>query len=147
MRVLKVALAIVPSYKYIDPALEAELAYTGTSLTYDGSIPSSYGMDFLEVRLDPSVQGQALTLYFQGQGSQARFNVQIWMLGPGYAEPRAVTSRPETLPQNPHGSYSHFVPQVDTTAANRLALIVTRLDPHETADPLGSYTITAKPAG
>lgn len=39
------------------------------------------------------------------------------------------------------------IPQVDTTAYDRLALIVTRLDSDETTDPLGSYSITLDSQG
>jgi hypothetical protein len=135
-----------PERMYVEPPLAAELAYSGVALTHSGAVPSSYGTDLLEVTLDRSVQGQGLTVRFRAEGSQARFSVQIWKLGPGYAKPSPVTSRPESLPQNADGSYSYFIPQVDRTVVNRLALIITRLDPDETADPLGGYAITLEPA-
>jgi hypothetical protein len=70
-----------PDGVYVDPPLEAVLDYgdgdatDNVGLTYDGAIPSSYGMDFIDVRLDPTLQGQPLTLKFQSKGEGARFDV------------------------------------------------------------------------
>ena len=47
-----------PRRIYADPPLAAELDYDGTSLIHDGGIPASYGMDFVEVRLDGAVHNQ-----------------------------------------------------------------------------------------
>lgn len=131
---------------YIDPWLEAELGYAGSQLTYDGAIPASYGTDLIEVRLDPGVQDQSLIARFQGEGSVARFNVQIWKLGRGRIKPRAVTPQPEFIPRDQDGVHTYVIPQVDTMAYNRLAFIITRLDPDETADPVGEYALLLEPA-
>ena len=44
-----------------DPDVEAALPYSGAPLTYDGSIPAAFGMDFIEIRLDRSLAGQPPT--------------------------------------------------------------------------------------
>jgi hypothetical protein len=99
-------------------------------------------MDFIEVILDPTVEGKSLVLEFHGSpGATATFNVQVWRLGPGGRKPRAVTTAPETMLQNREGGYSYTIASVDTAAFNRLALIITRLDAHESVDPVGGYTI------
>jgi hypothetical protein len=130
-----------PDRMYVEPPLEAELAYTGTPLSYTGAVPTGYGIDFLEVKFDCSLSGQPLTVRFEGQGKTARFNIQVWLLGPGYARPRAVTPQPETVRQNGDGTHVYVLPQVDARF-NRLALIITRLDPDEKTDPSGDYSIT-----
>jgi hypothetical protein len=96
-------------------------------------------MDFFEVDLASVPQDQPLTIKFQSEGAVARFNVQVWMLGRGSAKPRAVTPQPGIAQQNSVGAHVYVIPHVDPTACNRLALIITRLDPHETNDPAGNY--------
>jgi hypothetical protein len=136
-----------PNEVYTEPALDAVLDYggvgtaDGSGIIHDGVIPSSYGMDFVDVRLDPTLQGQPLTIKVHGMGDTARFNVQIWQLGPGVVKPRAITPQPESVPRNEDGVHVYLIPQLDTTTVNRLALIITRLDPDETAEPAGSYSI------
>jgi hypothetical protein len=137
-----------PNEVYAEPALEAVLDYGGVSaadgsgITYEGSISSSYGMDFVDVRLDPTLKGQPLTIKVHGMGDTARFNVQIWQLGPGVVKPRAITPQAESVPQNEDSVHVYLIPKLDTTTVNRLALIITRLDANETADSVGSYQVT-----
>ncbi len=135
-----------PAGMYTDPRLGAKLDYDGTELSYDDAITTSYGMDFIEVKLERAVHGQPLSIKVQGEGTAARFNVQVWQLGPGYAKPRPVTPAPESAAQNQDGAHVTVIPQVDTIKANRLALIITRLDPDEAADPIGHYRVTLGPA-
>jgi hypothetical protein len=130
-----------PNELYVDPPLEAELDYDGTSLAHGGSIPSSFGMDFLEVDPDLAVHNRPLVITFQGEGTVARFDVQIWKLSPGGARPRAITLHPEIIPQNSGKAHVYVIPHLDITTYNRLAIIITRLDADETADPVGEYTI------
>jgi hypothetical protein len=131
-----------PDDRYVDPPLEAELAFDGSGLTYSGAVPSSYGMDFVEVGLSPTLRGQPLTIRLQREGKIARFNVQIWKLGSSGSRPRTVTLQPEQLPQNQDGVHVYAIPHVDTTVYDRLALIITRVDGEETADPHGNYRVT-----
>jgi len=118
-------------------------ADTAGDLTFSGAIPASYGMDFVELLLDPRVHGQPLVIWVQGEGAVARFNVQVWKLGPDLAgiKPRAVEVAPESAPQAEDGAQVYAIPNVDTTAYDRLALIITRLDSDETIDPVGNYQI------
>jgi hypothetical protein len=130
-----------PDDGYIAPPLEVELDYDGTLLTYDGAIPVSFGMDFIEVQLDPAVHNQPLVVKFQGEGTTARFSVQVWKLDSRGGRLRALTSHPESMQQNHGKAHVYFSPQVNTTTCERLAFIVTRLDPDETTDPAGNYRI------
>jgi hypothetical protein len=130
-----------PDAMYVAPPLEAELAYMGTPVSYTGAVPTGYGMDLLEVKLDRTLEGQPLAVRFEGQGTTARFSVQIWLLGPGYARPRAVTPQPESVARNGDGAHVYVIPGTDARF-DRLALIITRVDPHETTDPVGEYQLS-----
>ena len=136
-----------PNRRYADPPLEAELAYDGAPQSYDGAIPASFGMDFVEVRLNPAVHNQPLSVRLEGGGGVAQFNVQIWKLGSGAKRPWAVTPQPEMIPRDGVGVQVYTIPHVNTAAYDTLALIITRLDPHETDDPVGNYRITLGSGG
>jgi hypothetical protein len=131
-----------PELMYGHPVLETHIQYDGFGRAYKGAIPSSYGMDFLEVGLDAPMLGQPLTIRFQGTGDVARFNLQVWRLKWGEEGPRAVTPQPEVVGQEPDGAYVYHIPALDMTAYDRLALIITRLDSDESVDPVGAYHIT-----
>jgi hypothetical protein len=131
---------------YADPPVEAELAYRGDRLSHAGSIPTSYGMDFVEIDLNPTLLGQAITVKVQGEGGTARFNVEVWRLGPGEEKPRALTAAPENAAQSGNSTHEYTISGQDTTDCDRLTLIITRLDPHETADPEGNYQVTVDTA-
>ncbi len=134
-----------PDGQYVRPPLEAILTYQGTALSYEGAIPASYGMDFIEVDLGPAVRGQPLTISFRGEGPAARYSFQVWKLKSGDAQgvkPRAISPQPEVVQPKIDGSNRYVIPNVDTTAYNSLALVITRLDAAEKEDPVGNYTIT-----
>jgi hypothetical protein len=137
-----------PHQLYRDPPIDT-ITYGGGKTSFSAvdqrdpaGIKSSFGMDFVEVVLEPAVNGKSLTLEIQGlPGAAAAFDVQVWRLGAGENGPRAITAAPETIRSNAEGAYSYAIVSVDTAALNRLALIITRLDPHESTDPVGGYTI------
>lgn len=104
-------------------------------------------MDSIEVHLDPVVQGQRLTIRSQGETEVARFSVQVWQLAPGPWKPRAVTEQPAVMAQTADGAQVYTIPSLDTGSYDRLALIITRLDPHETTDPIGDYHLSLEAAG
>jgi hypothetical protein len=131
-----------PDQMYVDPPLEAVLDYNGAASTYGGAIPSSYGMDFIDVRLDPTTRDQPLTIRFQGEGEVARFQVQVWQLAPGPWKPRAVTRQPGMMAPTADGAQVYTVSRLDTGTYDRLTLIITRLDADETIDPVGNYRVT-----
>jgi hypothetical protein len=99
-------------------------------------------MDFIEVRLDPALHNRRLVVEFQAQGGGARFDVQMWRLDAGEVRPRALTGHPEATVPGQDGLHVYTIPQMDATAYDRLALIITRLDADEAVDTEGGYTIT-----
>jgi hypothetical protein len=104
------------------------------------------------VVLDPSADGQALVLEFYGaQAAEAEFAVQVWRLvapgeGAGPQRGPAWITVPETLaPVDADGRLSYVLPAIDTTAYNRLGVIITRIDAKESSDPTGAYTMVLRP--
>lgn len=142
-----------PNGLYHDPP-SSTIVYTGTPIVYaeaDQAFPagigSSFGMDFVEVVLDPAVDGQPLVLELYGApGADAEFGVRLWkLMGSGQgAKPRRVPSQmmaPEILRADGNGRFNYVIPAIDTGAYNRLGLTITRVDANESLDPVGAYTI------
>jgi hypothetical protein len=135
-----------PHNLYYDPPIST-VTYSGADQRHAGEIPSSFGVDFVDVILDPAAAGASLTLEFQGApGAAAEFTVQIWELkhaGEG-TRPRPLSSTgagPKLLKTtNPGRELSYVIPAIDTTVGNRLGLIITRIDASERLDPVGEYT-------
>ena len=136
-----------PNNLYDNPPL-GTVTHSGADQEYSGEINSSFGMDFVDVVLDPAADGQSLTLEFYGApGADAEFHVQLWKLidsGEG-AKPRRIPTQmtaTEVLGRtNADGHLRYVVPAIDTAAYNRLGLIITRVDATESSDPVGEYTI------
>jgi hypothetical protein len=153
-----------PNGLYSDPPVD-RITYTGGAMIYDGTpmttegdqlsppgIPSSFGMDFVDVVLDPAANGQPLTIEFTGApGAEAEFRVELWRLMDtgGDARPRRVpgpTAAPEVLTStNEDGHLVYTIPAIDTTLYNRLGLIITRVDAKENLDSVGAYEIVLHP--
>jgi hypothetical protein len=133
-----------PNARYVDPPLAAELDFDGAELTYNGAIPSSYGMDFVEVRLDPKSRQNPIKVQIESKSAVDRFAVQVWQLGYGNPRLLALTPQPVIVPQNRDGAYVYRVSAVETQTYAWLGLIITRLDAGEALDPLGEYSITVK---
>jgi hypothetical protein len=136
-----------PDERYLEPPLAAKLAYDGVTLAHAGTIPTSYGMDFVEVRLDPALQSQPLQISFQGKGTVARFNVQVWKVRSGPRKPRAVTEQPAVMAPSSDGARVYSIANLDTETYDRLVLIITRLDADEARDPAGDYAIVLDARG
>jgi hypothetical protein len=129
-----------PHSMYPAPSPEAELHYSGPALTYDGSVPASYGSDLIEIALAPGMQGQPMTVAFRSEG--ARFSVQAWKLRDGGKQnARALTPHPETMTGDCSIACRYAIPRLNAAQYDRLALIVVRLDAHEKADSRGAYRL------
>jgi hypothetical protein len=142
-----------PHHLYHGPSRNT-ITFAGADQEYQEGIGSSFGVDFVEVILDPAADGQPLTLEFFGApGAGAEFDVQLWkLLDPGGgARPQRIptpTIAPESLTRvNADGRQFYVVPAIDTSVHNRLGLIITRLDAKENSDPIGEYTVVLRPDG
>jgi len=147
-----------PFGMYDEPPVST-ITYTGATITYSeaaqpypAGIRSSFGMDFVDVVLDPAADGQPLTIDFHpAPGADAKFNLQLWkLMDPGTGPrpqriPAGVTTTEILTRANPDGHLSYVIPAIDTSAYNRLGLIIMRFDATESSDPIGEYTILLFP--
>jgi hypothetical protein len=136
-----------PHHLYCGPPVSL-ITYPAADRRHSGEIGGSFGMDFVDVILDPAADGQPLTLEIHGApGADAEFHVQLWKLmdaGEGMRPWRVPTRMtvPEVLTRaDADGHLVYTIPAIDTTAYNRLGLIITRVDAKEGLDPIGTYTI------
>jgi hypothetical protein len=143
---------------YPDPPRDT-ITYTGEPVTYalaaqaiSPGIKSSFGIDLVEVVLDPAADGRPLIIEFHpALGVGAAFHVQLWRsVDPGNgAQPHRV-AMPEMLVSaetGAEGVLRYTIPMLDTQATNRLGLIITRVDAGEGVDPAGAYTIVLRDEG
>jgi hypothetical protein len=138
-------------HQYLDPALST-IPYAGARQEHRDGIAGSFGIDLIEVALDPAADGQPLAIELYGPpGAGARFDLQLLPLldsGEG-GKPRRVPLEHAAagMPSrsDPNGRHVYLIPAIDTTRCNRLGLIVTRLDAQETSDPVGEYTVLLRP--
>jgi hypothetical protein len=140
-----------PNYLYNGPTT-SELTYTGTPLIYSAAkqpypagIPSSFGIDYIEINLDYAAGGQALTLEIYGiPGAAAVFDVQIWQLVVDSGERLLPIGDTVMLTANSDGHLTYTFPASLNRATQRLAVIIARVDAQETLDPTGGYTLEVR---
>jgi hypothetical protein len=123
-------------------------SYAGGPLTYDqahqatpAGIPSSYGIDLLEVVLTPALDGQTLTIEFSSDPG-VEFVVQVWLLADpaGSGQPPAICA-PMRLRGTSNGSQVYTIKRVELDSFDRLGLAITRVDAKEESNPAGAYTL------
>jgi hypothetical protein len=136
---------------YGDPRAEMVIFYGAKGETRKGTM-EGFEVRLIEVLLAPTAEGKPLTLEFHAPAAAgARFDVQIVHMMGRYerARPRhmLVTPAPtEVCTGDPQeGAWACAIPEIRTTAYDRLALIVTRLDGGERSGLTGEYTLTLRP--
>ena len=139
-----------PYNLYARPA--ADLIYFGGEQTIYGSgdqmypagIRNSFGIDFVEIALDPSTNGQPLSIQFiKDPDAAAEFRIYLYQIFQPSLQSEGV---PVTLPKLLHetdmnGRITYTLPSINISEANRLGLVVIRVDAHEREDPVGLYTV------
>jgi hypothetical protein len=131
------------------------LTYAGVAVMYQtaeqgepAGIPSSFGIDIVEVALEASVDGRPLTVeIYVEAGAPAQFRAQVWKLvgGQGGSRPAAVGPPQMLEERGPGGHLRYTIPALDTAAYDRLGLVIIRVDARESADPNGAYTLVLSP--
>jgi len=141
---------IDPNDLYLSPPV-ANITYTGGELRYDtalqpapAGIPSSFGMDFIEITLPQTADGSSLTIEIAGEAdAAAEFSAQVWELALDRQTAIPVRS-PVTLSTTPDGHLVHRISLLDWRTTQRLAIIIVRTDAQEQADPIGAYTLSLR---
>ena len=131
---------------YSRPPVEAHIIQANSTSQINGTISTSYGIDLIELTLDPSAQGKTLKLIFKGNsGPSHEFNVELWDVktlphGSGSEEHSAQRGEPESM-RTEYGNLTMEIGNLDPNEFNRLGLIITRLDDVEKTDTSGNYRI------
>jgi hypothetical protein len=121
-----------------------EMVYSDTEQAHPPGIPSSFGVDLVEVTLKNTGNKPLMIEVHGAPGSAARFDVQIWLPGGRSLAPQAVW-RVNSTRTGPGGPSAHLIPAINITGHDRLGLIITRVDAEERLDGDGAYTLVLRP--
>jgi hypothetical protein len=128
-----------PNHLYADPPVRT-VSYGREGAAHTDGIGNSFGIDLVEVSLEPVANGRPVTIEFHGApGGAAEFHVQVVQLFNSGVAP-LLEARTDAK-----GHVSAVIPQIDRSARDRLGLIITRLDANDGADPIGAYTLSLRP--
>ena len=116
------------------------------SLLINGSISSSFGIDLLELALDPSVDGESMKIILRGTSTaQDVFHVDVQ--GIRFEESETGIERLSSpagmlaSARSENGELVLEIPSLDLASYNRLALTIVRLDPYENRNDSGHYAL------
>jgi hypothetical protein len=131
------------------------IAYAGQPVSFGrqqqshpAGIPSSYGIDLVEIALDPAAAGRPLTIELHGNTrGAAEFRLEIWQVREEDERLLPVTVAPAATIRRESGFLSYTLPEIDTERYTHLGLIITRVDNREDIDPRGDYTLLLRAAG
>jgi hypothetical protein len=143
-----------PESLYSEPRV-VEISFTGEPLVYSNAqqpypngIQSSYGMDFIDLKLRPAESGQELTIQVAGlHRGTAEFNVQILKLhkqvSGGMSVQKAFVVAPVEFLQKetPDSPLTITIFASALQDCNRIGIIITRVDAGESIDSNGAYTL------
>lgn len=135
-----------PNKLYTMPPAEEYSIETGSTTQINGLIPASYGIDLIEVSLDPSAEGKDLKLIFKGiSDPENDFHVEVWktkVMQNGVETERysSQTEGPQSM-RTENGSLTIEVHNLSLNDFNSLGLIITRTDPFESQARSGKYLI------
>lgn len=128
-----------------------EIVFGGIEQPHPSGIRSSFGMDFIDLILDPDIQGEPLTIEIFGDPQEnTMFAIQVWKLidtasSSGKGSSLSVTSAVDEIDREKSTDpYLYRIPAVELEKYNRLGLIITRLDNHENQQTNGTYTIVLR---
>ena len=112
----------------------------------NGSISSSYGIDLLELALDPSADGKSIKIILRGTSTaQDVFHVDVQ--GIRFEESETGIERLSSpagmlaSARSENGQLVLEIPSLDLASYNRLALTIVRLDPYENRNDSGHYAL------
>jgi len=135
-----------PDRLYQTPPAEDYLIQADSTTQINGSISTSYGIDLIELHVDPEAEGKTLKLVLKNiSDPENEFNVQLWKVNTLQNEPNserysAQTDEPKSM-QTENGILTLEVDDLKQNNFNSLGLIITRIDPYENTEGSGQYVI------
>jgi hypothetical protein len=135
-----------PDKLYQTPQAQVYSIGVGSTTQINGSIATNYGIDLIELGLDPSAQGKTLKLIIKNiSDPENEFNVELWKIktlqsGPEIESYSAQMDRPNSM-RTEHGSSTVEIGNLSMNDFNGLGLIITRTDACENNEGAGRYLI------
>jgi hypothetical protein len=135
-----------PHHLYNVPRAEFHAVPADQAASITGRIPASYGIDLIELELDPVAPGQTLKVIFKNlSGPEHEFYVEVWKLkdsGDGLPSSRQLAGggEPQRL-QIQNGLALLEIKEINVMEFNRLGFVITRMDPHEDQAVAAEYAI------
>jgi hypothetical protein len=135
-----------PQSLYERPAVESYSIPADNATQINGSIPSSYGIDLIELELDPALEGKTLKLNLISKGNPTlSFHMQVLktktIRQEGETESRSVQIGEPISMDMHNGSLNVEIENLSRADFDGLGLIITRMDPYEDREPIGAYSI------
>jgi hypothetical protein len=134
-----------PNRLYTSPHADTYVAAAGSTLI-NGSIPSSYGIDLMELSLDPSAHGKSLRIILRATSTpQDEFQVELHGVNILNSDAGIERFPAQTgvlrSGQTENGQLVLEIPSLDTGSFNGLGMIIVRTDPYENSGSPGNYAI------
>lgn len=131
-----------PHGLYPTPPVESISSLMPPITSATGNIPASYGIDFMQVMPGSPAEGKSLKIVFDSAHT-SDFNIEVWKIR--NLENDDVTSERFPFADDSVSSRTkngHLMIGINNmNEFDRLALIITRMDPNEEEDGMGSYEI------
>ena len=134
-----------PHHLYPTPNAERYSISANSITLIQGSIPSSYGIDLLELNLDAAMNHKSLRILFESvSGMQDEFCVEVWQiqtLSNPSESGRVSVLVGEPSPIRTECGYAALeVGPVNRDEISGIGIVITRLDAHEHLDT-GEYSL------
>jgi hypothetical protein len=129
---------------YQTPPAKSFLVTAETATEIEGSIPSSYGIDLIDLALSTSMRGKNLKIFFaDASRSSPEFHVEVWktrtLQGEEGTQPTQLVGH--ILLTGKDGILTLELEDIGLTTFDGLGLIITRTDPYEDTETTGAYSI------
>ncbi|HLO16235.1 MAG TPA: hypothetical protein VK206_15480 [Anaerolineales bacterium] len=131
---------------YQTPPADTFVLAANPSLEVSGAIPSSYGIDLINVEISQSLRGKKLKFLFTSPANSGlEFHVEAWKTRTinknGEPEQQSVPKAEPISGQTENGNLTLEFQNLSKNDFDSLGLIITRIDPYEDRETTGAYSI------
>ena len=138
-----------PGGLYSVPDAESYLLADGSRNLIEGAIPFNFGLDLLELSLDPAMDGKSLKLIFKStSGPRYEYHVEGW--GRSVQSAENIGGKYQPAYDGPlfseHTRQGSLVLEIERLCLDEmqaLDLVITRVDTNESSPTTGQYVIQA----
>jgi hypothetical protein len=133
-----------PHHLYPVPNAEIYSIQVNSEARIRDSIPSSYGMDLMELKLDEGLNHKSRRILFETSSSmENQFCMEVWQIETLKSPESSRVSIPIEEPRSictQNGYAALEIDPADRDEISGLGIVITRLDAHEHLDP-GEYSV------